>query len=532
MIGRWTLLALLLAGTTWGAENPPGSTPSPAAAVVPEGGPSPTVDFATQIQPVFTQHCVRCHGSAKRDGDLRLDSREGAMHGGDSGLNALALPVERNEILRRLRSTEPGDRMPLEGDPLPPETIQTIETWIREGASWPAPPQPMIVAYQPVWWERIATYLLERYDRWGGPLLKPAVPFFIGVLILILILERAKETRRKRLTRGESVGRWTERIASLSRVWGLVGLLLVMMLGSYLLVRVKLEELPKLQKEVTRLNGLVSMTDPFPNRWVRPHHPARMGGKYYRGNDERSPALYNGGYYRTATLDLRLDGPDGRRLIWGDELPARANIVVEIEKSPFAAPSLFTGEMMAAVGMTDVAPADLASQSVGHEGAFLKPAAREGVWAIEFPIVLDRGKPTNEGMVYLYNSFRKNDIGTLSGTCHFAIGYKLLTGADGKLTPESQVWMEAVVKPGNIHWVPEGQIGAQEWFDVLPIPEIEGGNTSDPKLLGVEEHLEKLRKLREAEEQDRQARKAREAAPPAATDAAAKGPESPSPESR
>jgi len=462
------------------------------------------VDFATQIRPIFTAHCVRCHGATKRDGDLRLDSRDAAMQGGDSGQNALALPVEKNELLRRLRSMEPGDRMPLEGDLLSAEQIQTIETWIREGAPWPEAPKPMITPYQPVWWESIATYLLELYARWHGPLFKPAVPLLIGVLLLVLLLERAKETRRKQLKAGQPVSRWAERLSSVSRVWGLVGVLLIVLYCGNLLGRSRFEEIAKLKSEVTRLNGLVAKSDPFPDRAVRPNHPPRMGGKYYRGNDERSPALYNGGYYRTATLDLQLHGPDGRRLIWGDELPATATISVAIEKSPFAAPSLFTGEMMTAVGMTDVAPADMA-KATGGKAAFLKPGERDGVWVIEFPIDLDLAKATNEGKVYLYNSFRKNDAGTLSGTCHFIVGYKLIA-EQGRLTPESQVWMEAVVKPGNIHWVPDGQIGAQEWFDVLPIPEIENGNSSDPKLLGVEEHLEKLRKLREEQEREKKNR--------------------------
>ena len=424
------------------------------------------------------------------------------MKGGDSGLDPLSLPIEKNELLRRLRSTEPGDRMPLEGDPLDETKIALVESWIRQGAPWPEPPAKNLPAYEPVWWEVWATKLLNLYDRWHGPTLKPAVPVFVLVLFGILLLERGREARRIRLKKGDAAGPPSriETLAGVSRAWGLVGLLLVVILGGSLVVRERLKEVPVLKSEVKRLGELVATSDPFPDRRVRPVHPPRMGGKYYRGNDERSPALFNGGYYRTATLDLQIHGPDGRPLIWGDPSPATATIVVEIEKSPFAAPSLFTGEMMAAVGMTDVEPKELGS-AVKPRYTLLKPAPREGAWMIEFPLELHPDQPRQEGYVYLYNSFHEQGEG-LSGTCHFAIGYTLVT-ADGKLTPESQVWMEAAVKPGQLHWTPEGRISAQEWFDVLPIPEIEGGNSSDPKLLGVEEHLKKLRKLRDDQERNR-----------------------------
>ena len=157
--------------------------------------------------------------------------------------------------------------------------------------------------------------------------------------------------------------------------------------------------------------------------------------------------------------------------------------------------------MMSAVGITDLSPKELSTVAEPRH-TFLKPGPRDGVWMIEFPLELHPGEPRQEGYVYLYNGFRKQGD-RLAGTCHFAIGYTFVT-ADGKLTPESQVWMEAAVKPAQLQWTAEGRISTQEWFDALPIPEIVGGNTSDPKLLGVEEHLEKLRQLRDEQERNRQ----------------------------
>src|SRR5205085_8898 len=49
-----------------------------------EKGP-PTIDFATQIQPILKAACYDCHGPERQKGKLRLDSRELALHGGGSG---------------------------------------------------------------------------------------------------------------------------------------------------------------------------------------------------------------------------------------------------------------------------------------------------------------------------------------------------------------------------------------------------------------------------------------------------------------
>ena len=41
--------------------------------------------FSDKVQPLLTSRCVNCHGAAKVEGGLRLDSRKAAIEGGDSG---------------------------------------------------------------------------------------------------------------------------------------------------------------------------------------------------------------------------------------------------------------------------------------------------------------------------------------------------------------------------------------------------------------------------------------------------------------
>src|SRR5690606_24686652 len=44
-----------------------------------------TVDFAKQIQPLFAQRCVSCHGANQQFNGLRVDRKTDALKGGASG---------------------------------------------------------------------------------------------------------------------------------------------------------------------------------------------------------------------------------------------------------------------------------------------------------------------------------------------------------------------------------------------------------------------------------------------------------------
>ena len=48
-----------------------------------------------------------------------------------------------------------------------------------------------------------------------------------------------------------------------------------------------------------------------------------------------------------------------------------------------------------------------------------------------------------------------------------------------------------ILLAGVRNLIPPAQQGVafHEWFDFRPIPEITGGNSTDPKLLGIEEHI-------------------------------------------
>ena len=105
------------------------------------------VDFAKQIQPLLQQNCVKCHGTEKQKGKLRLDSKEAAMKGGKDGVIIVAGDADKSEMYRRITLPKGNDDvMPNEGDPLTKEQTDLIRDWINQGADWPETAQAATAA--------------------------------------------------------------------------------------------------------------------------------------------------------------------------------------------------------------------------------------------------------------------------------------------------------------------------------------------------------------------------------------------------
>jgi len=94
-------------------------------------------DFAKDVQPIFAERCVRCHGEKRQEGGLRLDVRRRAMQGGDTGLAISPKESAKSEIVQRITSTVKTKRMPPTGPLLTNTEIDLIRTWIDRGAAWP-----------------------------------------------------------------------------------------------------------------------------------------------------------------------------------------------------------------------------------------------------------------------------------------------------------------------------------------------------------------------------------------------------------
>jgi cytochrome c553 len=96
--------------------------------------------FETKVRPLLDAQCLRCHGPEKQKAGLRLDSREAALKGGDSGPAMKPGDPEASRIVEAIRYD--GDvRMPPKRK-LEPAEIAVLTDWIKAGAPWPEPREP------------------------------------------------------------------------------------------------------------------------------------------------------------------------------------------------------------------------------------------------------------------------------------------------------------------------------------------------------------------------------------------------------
>lgn len=92
------------------------------------------VRFETHVAPILQEHCMPCHGPKKAEGGYRVDTGTQLKRAGDSGLSPLSTePNLPSELLRRIESADASERMPAESDPLLPDQIQTIRSWVSAG---------------------------------------------------------------------------------------------------------------------------------------------------------------------------------------------------------------------------------------------------------------------------------------------------------------------------------------------------------------------------------------------------------------
>jgi len=117
-----------------------GTTPPPAP-TPPMPAPAPGGDeklvFQHVILPVLTAKCNKCHSEEKSKGDLRMDTYEMAMKGGENGKNFVAGNLKESlSIVRILLPDSDDEHMPPEGkDQLTPEEIALLKWWVEQGAS-------------------------------------------------------------------------------------------------------------------------------------------------------------------------------------------------------------------------------------------------------------------------------------------------------------------------------------------------------------------------------------------------------------
>jgi mono/diheme cytochrome c family protein len=96
------------------------------------------VDFVKDIQPIFQESCLKCHGPEKQKGGLRLDSKAAAMKGGKDGEVIVPGQADKSDLYRRISLPAGSDDiMPNKGDPLTKAQTDLVRDWINQGGNWP-----------------------------------------------------------------------------------------------------------------------------------------------------------------------------------------------------------------------------------------------------------------------------------------------------------------------------------------------------------------------------------------------------------
>jgi hypothetical protein len=97
--------------------------------------PGDEIDFNTQVKPIINTHCISCHGGVKQSGGFSLLFEEQAKGKTESGMAAI-IPGHpgKSEMIRRILSNDPEERMPYEKEPLNKNEIRILKRWIKQGA--------------------------------------------------------------------------------------------------------------------------------------------------------------------------------------------------------------------------------------------------------------------------------------------------------------------------------------------------------------------------------------------------------------
>jgi Protein of unknown function (DUF1553)/Protein of unknown function (DUF1549)/Planctomycete cytochrome C len=101
------------------------------------------LQYNRDVRPILSEKCFACHGfdKTKRQGGLRLDTREGALAEADSGMPAIvAGSASESELIRRILSTDEGEMMPPpeSGKQLSDQHKKILQNWVDQGAKFEA----------------------------------------------------------------------------------------------------------------------------------------------------------------------------------------------------------------------------------------------------------------------------------------------------------------------------------------------------------------------------------------------------------
>jgi len=149
-----SLTLLLLATTSWAEELSPGQEQF----------------FEQKVRPVLAEHCWKCHGPAKQESELRLDSPQAMSRGGASGEKLIAAGDPAGSYFVKVIRREGDVKMPPE-TPLTDDQVASLSDWIKQGAFWPK------TSTSPADLTALERVEIHRREHWAyQPVVSPPAP--------------------------------------------------------------------------------------------------------------------------------------------------------------------------------------------------------------------------------------------------------------------------------------------------------------------------------------------------------------------
>jgi len=164
--------------------------------VIPAFCSDPASDyFEMRVRPLLAKHCYACHTDAKKGG-LQLDTREHAL--------AVIVPGDpgKSRMVAAISYTDAKLKMPPSGK-LADADIETLTTWIKDGAVWPTTPtkapQYTITREQRAFWafQPVKRTEAPRTGKWA----RTDIDHFILAKLDAKHLKRAAPADRRTLIR-------------------------------------------------------------------------------------------------------------------------------------------------------------------------------------------------------------------------------------------------------------------------------------------------------------------------------------------
>ena len=98
----------------------------------------PAVSYSQDVKPVLDRHCLECHqagGAGTLASGLDLSSFEGLLKGTNFGPMVIAADPEGSNLLVLIEGrADPSISMPHGQKSIPKQDIETIRSWIEQGA--------------------------------------------------------------------------------------------------------------------------------------------------------------------------------------------------------------------------------------------------------------------------------------------------------------------------------------------------------------------------------------------------------------